>query len=345
MVPVETPRYYFQVIATALEFGSMHAILFQMALLPLTMARYSIASLSDSIVNVFVPLNRALRMHIHLGYTMIIIVFLVSLFIFAFFGFLCIDGQAMYCSRFGSEIMITGCVILAFLFLIGATSYFRHRMRYELFYAVHHLVFVMYFITIAHTIDIQQRKGMMARSQTWKWFTSTVLFYVCDRMALRLNRSYSTKLVKSSTMLIDNDEKMIVLRMKRPVLFQSKPGQYAFLKIDSIDNKWHPFSIASDPDSETIEFFIEVFKSKSWTGKLWNLLVAHQHNRNDSDNDKVEDDEYSSSAALHHLDIDIMGPYGTSLVNMNNFSHVFAIGAGTGKSFLNFSFSFLEVTF
>ena len=49
----------------------MHAILFQMALLPLTMSRYSIAALSETVLNDFVPLNRAVRMHVHLGYVMV----------------------------------------------------------------------------------------------------------------------------------------------------------------------------------------------------------------------------------------------------------------------------------
>ena len=64
----------------------MHASLLQMALIPLTMSRFSIATLSESVLDRFVPLNRALRMHIHLGYTMVGIVFLDTAFFFTFFG-------------------------------------------------------------------------------------------------------------------------------------------------------------------------------------------------------------------------------------------------------------------
>ena len=85
----------------------MHAILFQMALIPLTMSRFSIASLNESFVHRLIPLNRALRMHIHLGYTMISIVFLATIFFFAFFGMLCTDGEEQFCKKFTSEIMIT----------------------------------------------------------------------------------------------------------------------------------------------------------------------------------------------------------------------------------------------
>jgi hypothetical protein len=85
----------------------MHAILFQMTLLPLTMSRFSIASLTESIVDKIVPLNRTLQMHIHLGYTFITIVILASVFFFAFFGLLCVEGDESFCEKFTSEIMLT----------------------------------------------------------------------------------------------------------------------------------------------------------------------------------------------------------------------------------------------
>ena len=42
----------------------------------------------------------------------------------------------------------------------------------------------------------------------------------------------------------------------------------AYLRVDTIDRTWHPFSIASDPKSNCIEFYIEVF-SGGWTEQLW----------------------------------------------------------------------------
>jgi hypothetical protein len=108
MVPLNAPFYWSKRIVPPLEFGAMHAILFQMALIPLTMSRYSIATLSGGILDRFVPLNRTLRMHIYLGYTMVIIVFLGTMLFFGFFGFLCSKGQQEFCEKFTSEIMCTG---------------------------------------------------------------------------------------------------------------------------------------------------------------------------------------------------------------------------------------------
>ena len=106
-MPVGAPRYWAKRIIPPLEFGSMHAILFQMALIPLTMARYTIASMSGSKLNHYLPLNKALRVHIHLGYTMVSIVFLATLVFFTFFGLLCSEGECKllklkpnYCSSY-----------------------------------------------------------------------------------------------------------------------------------------------------------------------------------------------------------------------------------------------------
>jgi predicted ferric reductase len=301
----------------ALEFGAMHVILFQMALIPLTMSRLSIATLSESFIDKIFPLNRALRMHIHLGYILIIVVVLATIVFLTFFGLLCSDGEQAFCDKLTSEIMITGYNIMVFMLIIGGTSYLRCKIPYEIFYAIHHLVFIVYFVTVAHTLDVEQRSGSMERSQTFKWFSSTLLFYFCDRAAMHLNNKFRTQLVGSSAVTGSNGSQMIILKINRPVLFRFKPGQYAFLRIGSIDNQWHPFSIASGPDSSQLEFYIEVFDKKSWTKQLWEMLEA---GNKEGDN--------RSHLRLY---VEVMGPYGTSLAKTEDYSHVLAIGAGTGK--------------
>ena len=67
----DEPYYRSLVVVPSILFGSKYAILLQMALLPLTMCRYSITSLSDSILNRFIPLNKVYQMHAYLGYIMV----------------------------------------------------------------------------------------------------------------------------------------------------------------------------------------------------------------------------------------------------------------------------------
>ncbi len=307
-------RHRLKRLIPPIEFGLMHAILFQMALIPLTMCRCSISALSESALNRVIPLNHALVMHMYIGYTMVIIIFCATLLFFFFFGFLCAEGEQAFCDKFTLEIMITGYCILGTLLIIGGTSYFRHRIPYEIFYAMHHIVFLMYFLTIVHTLDIEQRSGRSKRSQTFEWFSSTLLYYFCDRATMFMNHRYGTKLIASSVVSASKGSRLIILKVQRPSLFQFKPGQHAYIRINEISAEWHPFSIASGPNSSQLEFYIQVFEVKSWTKQLWDYF-----------------DEYNATeVGVEGLKIEVMGPYGTSLCQSKNVSHILAIGGGTG---------------
>ena len=98
------------------------SVLFQMALIPFTMSRYTIATFSDSRLNKYLPLDKALRIHIHLGYTMVSIVFSATIVFFIFFGLSCSEGEEAFCAKFTSEIMITGYCILGLLVSLGRVS-------------------------------------------------------------------------------------------------------------------------------------------------------------------------------------------------------------------------------
>lgn len=86
-----------------------------MALIPFTMSRYTIANFAKSSLNKYFPLEKALRIHIHLGYTMVSIVFSATIVFFIFFGLSCAEGEQKFCDKFTSEIMITGYCILGLL--------------------------------------------------------------------------------------------------------------------------------------------------------------------------------------------------------------------------------------
>lgn len=85
----------------------------------------------------------------------------------------------------------------------------------------------------------------------------------------------------------------------------------AFLRAGSIDRTWHPFSIASDPESNHVEFYIEVFDEGSWSDVLWTKL------KNQDKHQKIY--------------IDLLGPYGTALVKEPSYTNIVAIGTGTGE--------------
>ena len=79
-IPETAPRYYWKIYAPTFEFGNMNAILFHMALLSLIMSRLNVSMLDNTLISKIFPLNRMLEFHIHLGYTMVYLIFLAVVF-------------------------------------------------------------------------------------------------------------------------------------------------------------------------------------------------------------------------------------------------------------------------
>ena len=111
-VPWEEDQYWGKQIVPPFLFGMKHAILFQMALIPLTMSRNTISALSNSKLNHFLPLNKAVQAHIYLGYMMVCLSVSATVVFFAFLGLLCAEGESGACEKLTSEIMITGYFIV-----------------------------------------------------------------------------------------------------------------------------------------------------------------------------------------------------------------------------------------
>jgi NAD(P)H-flavin reductase len=111
---------------------------------------------------------------------------------------------------------------------------------------------------------------------------------------MKLFHTYKSKMISATTTsATDGASKAMIIQLQRPTLFTFKPGQYAYIRHCDIDSHWHPFSIASDPDSAHLEFFIGVEgKETSWTSKL---------------NSFVED------GRVNDTQFEIMGPYGSPL--------------------------------
>lgn len=316
--------YWWKRLAPPFAFSSKHAILFQMALLPLTMARQSVAALSTTYVGKnFLPLHKVVAMHIHLGYIMVWLVFAATILFFAYFGLGCAQqksgkeptpgGEHTFCHKMTSEIMATGLAITGCLLLVAATSYARNRIKYEIFYYVHHFVFVMFALAIAHTLDDKARGGQ-ARSQDFKWFTASLVWYVTDRLQASFN-TQDCDVVECVALGADEPKsrKLVHLRIVRPKTFIFRPGQYVFLNDRGIDYTWHPFSIASSPNEDTINFYIEVMSTSgvdganSWTHKLWRAAKSGFVSK-----------------------IRVNGPYGSGFNDIDDKTQIVAIGSGTG---------------
>lgn len=212
--------------------------------------------------------------------------------------------------------MITGYVIFVAFMTVAVTSFFRYKIKYRIFYVIHHVVFIAYILVILHTIDIVERKNG-GRSQTFKWFSASILLYAADRCTMYLAHRYDSTITSAVT--IDSGEKdgrLVILKVKKPSMLTFAAGQYVYLKVPKVDNLWHPFSIASSPDNEVMSFYIKAYGEKSWSGKLFNVL---QEELNDT-----------TSASDINIPIEVLGPYGTALGDKRLYTHATFVGTGTG---------------
>jgi hypothetical protein len=133
-VPEGAPYYSWKVGIPTFEFGTMHTILFQLAILPLTMCRLLISNLWwNSPLGKYFPFNEMTRCHIALGYTLVFLLFATIVVFLMFFGVLCNSGAQAFCDEFKTEIIITSYVIFVAFMAVGVTSFLRFKIPYRAF--------------------------------------------------------------------------------------------------------------------------------------------------------------------------------------------------------------------
>lgn len=286
------------------------------------MCRFSVAHLSNTFLHRYLPFESLLKCHAWLGYTVIFLVFLAFCAFMTYYGILCSNGEQEYCQKFGSEIMITGYTAFIIFMSVGISSYYRHTIKYEWFYKIHQIVFVAFFVSIMHTIDkVHRTQG--GRSQAYKWFTLSLMLYVSDRLTVSsVKRNRITTVVGYQAMnktrkpsyTNEKDNGIIILKVAKPESFHFKSGHYIKMKLPLIDSSWHPFTIASSPDADILEFHINVHNVGSWTYQLLDLIRTRKEKEND----------------LEPINVEIMGPFGNPIAHYGEHSDALLIGSGTG---------------
>ena len=317
-VPDAAPNRGLKRFTPPFEFGAMHAILLQLSVIPLTMCRSLLAWLSTSTpLPRVLPFEHIVQFHIFVGYFFCTIMVLSVIFFFTFFGKVCSDylndlDPADLCRNFSREIMFTGYGILVATLIILSSSFFRSRLRFEIFYWMHlFFVFSMFLLAVLHTMDDEFRnntpKGKL-RSQGWVWFSTSLVTYFADR-CWSIAGTRTSRIVKAEQSF---DLKTVVLYVRKPAGFHFQAGQHASIQIPAIDGSWHPFSIGSAPLADELVFFIQVQgRDDSWTARL-------------------SDSKMLTSLVSHGGAVRIMGPYGYPIGGTSKHDHVVAIGTGTG---------------
>eukprot|EP00854_Cymbomonas_tetramitiformis_P002765 gene2765-3546_t len=178
-------------------------------LLPLSMARHTMPVLSETPLAAFIPFERTVGMHVHMGYTMEQHAGLEPT----------PNGVFTFCEKFESEIFRTGLGILAGIILLATSSFLRNRIPYEIFYYGHHVVFAIFTLAIAHTMDQKARDHGQERSQSFKWFTATLTLYIADRLFMGFNMR-SLPVVEWSALgdRMQEDTRFVILNLEVKVM-------------------------------------------------------------------------------------------------------------------------------
>ena len=150
---------------------------------------------------------------------------------------MCARGEQEFCDGFTSEIMLTGYAIFLLFMVVGASSYYRFNIKYQVFYNIHQVVFLGFFVLIMHTIDNLQR-SIGGCSQAYKWFLASLLLYITDRIAMYMIARYTIKVCGYhiiNAMQHTSTNGIIVLKMLKPMMMHFYPGHYCKLRIKGLD--------------------------------------------------------------------------------------------------------------
>lgn len=122
--------------------------------------------------------------------------------------------------------------------------------------------------------------------------------------------SLQKRLPVHAAVALDTATKAVTLTLNKPVTFGYLPGQYAFLRIASIDGTWHPFTIISTNKEDYLEFYVEVKAPGSWSHTLFDKVKAR-------------------TSGKHTFHVDVIGPFGNAVID-TKASHLCLVGSDNG---------------
>jgi len=192
---------------------------------------------------------------------------------------------------------------------------FKVRYAYEWFYYTH--------LVGAYAI------GALAFSSRFDIFYPVLplwCWYALDFVWMRTVNTHTTHVAGATC--FSASQRAVMLRLAKPKRFSYKAGQTAFVKIPSISMlEWHPFSIASGPSDECVEFLIDCSHGeKTWTDKLFKKCSQRGN--------MVEMAPMGSKSAVgggsSTLKAILYGPCGSSFQSFENHQGIMLIGGGSG---------------
>ncbi|XP_059524590.1 NADPH oxidase 5 [Myotis daubentonii] len=155
----------------------------------------------------------------------------------------------------------TGVALLLLLLLMFAcsSSCIRRSGHFEVFYWTHLSYLPMWLLLILHGPNF------------WKWLlVPGILFFLEKAVGLAVSRMAALSIVEVNLL----PSKVTHLLIRRPPLFNYRPGDYLYLNIPTIARyEWHPFTISSAPEQKDT-IWLHIRSEGQWTNRLYESFKA-----------------------------------------------------------------------
>lgn len=205
------------------------------------------------------------------------------------------------------------CLVIAYAAALPDTKRQKHFNR---FWWCHQLLILFLVLQCVHGTG-----NLLQRYQSVWWLVVPLgLIYGFPRIYRELSCSRS---VQSARVVGGPRDPVVHLVLAQPTGWRRRlrrycEGSYAMINIPDISRvEWHPITLSSCPDEDTMEFHIRC--AGDWTGKLKTLVDS-----------KDGDVERGSAAGRSQLRVRLEGPFGTPIQNCWRQPVIVLIGAGIG---------------
>uniref|UniRef100_A0A0N4WSV0 NAD(P)H oxidase (H2O2-forming) n=1 Tax=Haemonchus placei TaxID=6290 RepID=A0A0N4WSV0_HAEPC len=307
----------------AITRGAAGALSFCMAIVLLTVCRNIITVLRETPFGELIPFDSAIGFHKIVAFfaafwaTVHAIGHCVNFYHVASQskeGLHCLFQEAIVGSNFlpsisywfyGTITGFTGILLVLVMSIIYVFALPRFmRMAYHAFRLTHLLNVAFYGLTMLHGLP-----RLLGSPKFWNYVIGPIIIFVIDQI-MGMRQKYR-KLNILNAELLPSD--IIYLQFERPSSFDFCSGQWVRISsptFSSVFNEWHAFSLASAPQSPTVELYIKA--AGPWTWKLRSeILSAHAD---------------GSPYPLLHM----AGPYGDGNQEWNSYEVAVMVGGGIG---------------
>lgn len=290
--------------ATALVYigrGFGRTLLLNCALTIAPMTQLLSEALRKTWLNILLPLDENVRTHKALGYAVAVGAVGHGGCLFSVYCLRWNESGMWEGGTFGlTTTFYTGLLLVLALgaIFVGSLACIRRSNRFEFFWYSHHAFIVFYLLLIFHGNQGGQPNFIY-------WGAGPVILYAIDRCYRETLLSRAPLLSGSVKLFPATPAIRIELPRNRDFVFRA--GQYAKISCPAVSStEFHPFTIASAPDDETLVFYVKCIGN--WTQKLYNL---------------VEDPAASPTA---NLEFRVSGPFGAPTEFTFQFEDVVLIG-------------------